>query len=82
MNENQDWLVAMDVSSPDLDRLVDAARAGGALGAKLSGGGRGGNMIALVTAESQDAVRDQLLGAGAVRVLESQFGPLAPNDLG
>ncbi len=47
MLENHRLLGQLTVSSPDLDRLVEAAVAGGALGAKLSGGGRGGNMIAL-----------------------------------
>lgn len=80
MNENQRWLVEMTVSSPELDRLVRAARAAGALGAKLSGGGRGGNMIALVTAETQESVREGLLAAGAVRVLESHLAaqPVEP----
>lgn len=74
MNENQRWLVDMTVSSPELDNLVWAARAGGALGAKLSGGGRGGNMIALVTDATRETVRDRLLAAGAVRVLASELG--------
>ncbi len=56
MVENQAVLRAMTVSSAELDTLVDTALAAGALGAKLSGGGRGGNMIALVTNESQEAV--------------------------
>src|SRR3990172_7432533 len=47
MNENHELLQKLDVSSPDLDKLVLVAREAGALGAKLSGGGRGGNMIAL-----------------------------------
>ena len=40
--------------------------AAGALGAKLSGGGRGGNMIALVTEATASQVADALR-AGAVR---------------
>ncbi|MFH1183824.1 MAG: mevalonate kinase [Chloroflexota bacterium] len=50
MNENHALLQRLTVSSPELDRLVLAARRAGALGAKLSGGGRGGNMIALAPA--------------------------------
>jgi mevalonate kinase len=49
-NANHSLLQALTVSCPALDTLVDAARSAGALGAKLSGGGRGGNMIALVNA--------------------------------
>jgi mevalonate kinase len=57
-----------------LARLIAAARAAGALGAKLSGGGRGGNVIALVDAAAIDAaavdiVSRALLAAGARRVL-------------
>lgn len=55
-DENQQILAEMGVSSPPLERLIAAARDAGALGAKLSGGGRGGNVIALVTAESAQTV--------------------------
>ena len=56
MTENHKLLRDLTVSSPLLDNLVDSAIQAGALGAKLSGGGRGGNMIALVTEESQEFV--------------------------
>lgn len=66
MTENHGWLQKMTVSSPELDRLVEAALAAGALGAKLSGAGRGGNMIALVADnEMETAVRTALHQAGA-----------------
>ncbi len=68
MNDNHALLVDMTVSSAELDRLVNAANAHGALGAKLSGAGRGGNMIALVMPDSEDAVRRALLDAGARHV--------------
>jgi mevalonate kinase len=48
MDTNHELLQQLEVSSPELDTLVAAARSAGALGAKLSGGGRGGNIIALV----------------------------------
>ena len=57
------------VSSPVLDRLVTAAEQTGALGAKLSGGGRGGNILALVTPPTRAGVEAALLAAGAVRVI-------------
>ena len=56
MNENHTLLQKLTVSSPELDRLVEAARNAGAFGAKLSGGGRGGNMIALVKPEMAEPV--------------------------
>jgi mevalonate kinase len=71
MNQNHDRLREIGVSSPELEALVSSARAAGALGAKLSGGGRGGNMIALVTSETEFAVRTALEGAGAKRVIET-----------
>ena len=71
MDENHALLQEIGVSCPELDALVAAARAAGALGAKLSGGGRGGNMIALVTEETASEVADALRSAGAVRVIVS-----------
>ncbi|MCW4002985.1 MAG: mevalonate kinase [Candidatus Bathyarchaeota archaeon] len=47
MNENHRLLQEIGVSSKELDLLVDMARKQGALGAKLTGGGGGGCMIAL-----------------------------------
>ncbi|HUT17452.1 MAG TPA: mevalonate kinase, partial [Acidobacteriota bacterium] len=47
MNENHRLLQEIEVSSNELDLLVDVARKHGAFGAKLTGGGGGGCMIAL-----------------------------------
>jgi mevalonate kinase len=69
MDQNHVLLQEMTVSSPELDKLVRAARNAGALGAKLSGGGRGGNMIALVTTETKETVAKSLTEAGARRVI-------------
>ena len=74
MQANHTHLQTLTVSSPELDRLVEAALTAGALGAKLSGGGRGGNMIALVTPETASTVRAALLAAGAVHVFETTVG--------
>ncbi len=71
MTRNHTLLQSLTVSSPELDRLVQAALDAGALGAKLSGGGRGGNMIALVTPETRAAVEDGLRRAGAAHVLST-----------
>lgn len=69
MAENHALLQQMTVSSAELDRLVAAAHQAGALGAKLSGGGRGGNMIALVTPQTEATVHSALLHAGARQVI-------------
>lgn len=69
MDENHALLQDMTVSSPELDRLVSAARKAGATGAKLSGGGRGGNMIALVESGKASFVADALMSNGAARTI-------------
>lgn len=69
MNANHAALQWLGVSCAELDHLCDVARANGALGAKMSGGGRGGNLIALARdAAHADELRATLLAAGAVRV--------------
>lgn len=74
MERNHSLLQEMGVSSPALDRLCQAARQAGALGAKLSGGGRGGNMIALVQPDAAQRVANALLRAGAVRSFPTVIG--------
>lgn len=48
MNENQEHLSWFGVSTPALDTICKVARESGALGAKLTGGGRGGCAVILV----------------------------------
>jgi mevalonate kinase len=72
MNENHELLQEMKVSSPELDKLVSAAISAGALGAKLSGGGRGGNMIALVETEKAETITRSLEAAGAQHTIITQ----------
>jgi mevalonate kinase len=69
MDENHAMLRSMNVSSPELDNFVEAAREAGALGAKMSGGGRGGNMIALVQASKAGSIAKALRNAGAVNTI-------------
>jgi mevalonate kinase len=71
MAHNHAHLQTLTVSSPALDHLVDAAIRAGAIGAKLSGGGRGGNMIALIDPANESSVRAALLDAGAMRVFST-----------
>ncbi len=54
-----------DVSCVELDLAVAAALASGALGARMTGGGFGGSVIALVPAELVDAVGDAVTAAFA-----------------
>lgn len=64
LNHNQLLLDTLGVSSPELEQLIQAALESGALGAKLSGAGLGGNMIALTTREKSEAVLSGLRQAG------------------
>ena len=72
MDHNHAFLQELTVSSPELDVLVEAARKAGALGAKMSGGGRGGNMIALVDPAQAGSVAGALMSAGAKRTIVTE----------
>ena len=52
-----------EVSCPELDAAVDAARQAGALGARMTGGGFGGSTIALVRAHDVAAVSEAVTRA-------------------
>jgi mevalonate kinase len=63
MNQNHTLCQKLTVSCPELDSLVDICRAAGAVGAKMSGTGRGGLMIALTPGKAlQDKVAKALEG--------------------
>lgn len=63
MNLNHGLLNALQVSTLTLEEMIDIARANGALGAKLTGGGGGGAMIALCP-ENRDKIAKSLESAG------------------
>ena len=67
MNRNQELLDEIGVSTPSLDHLITVARRAGALGAKLTGAGGGGCMIALCAdASSEDRIGRRLARAGGL----------------
>ena len=66
MNINHTLLADLGVSSDKLNALTHTARQAGALGAKLSGAGLGGNIIALVDQQTVEPVRKALTDAGVV----------------
>ncbi|MFD2306710.1 mevalonate kinase [Enterococcus termitis] len=67
MNAAHEQLKALTVSNTQLDQLVDTAKKNGALGAKLTGGGRGGCMISLAASHEQALkIADALKQTGAV----------------
>lgn len=68
-------LSALGVSNERLDTLVRAARKAGALGAKLTGAGRGGCMLALARdGESAEKLALELTRAGARAIWRFTFG--------
>ena len=73
MDANHALLQQLTVSSPELDRLTESARRSGGSGAKLSGGGRGGNMIALVEKDRAAHVAKALMSAGAKRTIITEI---------
>jgi len=74
MNENQKLLELVGVSSPELEGLITAARSAGALGAKLTGGGGGGCMIAIAKPEDHSKVARAIEQAGG-RIVPGAFAP-------
>ncbi|MEX2031009.1 MAG: mevalonate kinase [Anaerolineales bacterium] len=75
MNDNQTLLASLGVSTPALERIASSARTAGAWGAKLSGAGLGGNVVALVAPESSAAVAHAMTGAGALRTIQTEVDP-------
>lgn len=78
MTDNHRLLAGIGVSTDLIDALVDAALDAGSLGAKISGGGLGGCMIAL----AEDPLRAQVIlrrlhEAGAVRTWIVPLGEVA-----
>ena len=74
MDENHKLLQEIDVSCRELNELVEIAKKHGALGAKLTGGGRGGCMIALTPGkELQERVAKATESAGFA-VLRTKIG--------
>lgn len=69
MDESHLHLAALGVSGPELDTLAAAARTAGALGAKLTGGGLGGCLLALAPdLTTAEHVAAELRAAGATAV--------------
>jgi galactokinase len=54
-----------EISCPELDLAVDSARAAGAIGARMTGGGFGGSAIALTPVQDEQQVRDAVVRAFA-----------------
>jgi hydroxymethylglutaryl-CoA reductase len=57
MNINQGLLNALQVSGREIEEIIDIARSNGAIGAKLTGGGGGGAVIALCPEDAEKVVK-------------------------
>jgi len=74
MNENHRLLQEIEVSCKELDYLVDLARKQGAFGAKMTGGGGGGCMLALTPGKDlQEKVASAIENEG-FEVLRTKIG--------
>ena len=74
MNENHRLLQKIEVSCKELDCLVELAREEEALGAKMTGGGGGGCMLALTPGkERQEKVASAIENKG-YKVLKTKIG--------
>lgn len=87
MDENQECLEKLNVSSPALNKLIKLSKKNGALGAKISGAGGGDCIIALVSPEKKEQfkkslrqnkiqVLDILAGSGKPRTHDLTVGAL------
>jgi len=72
MNMNHALLCAIGVSNEPLEKLVFAARRAGALGAKLTGAGGGGCMVALATAEKLKDIAEAIERDGGQAFITSK----------
>jgi mevalonate kinase len=74
MNENHRLLQEIEVSCKELDYLVDLARKEGSFGAKMTGGGGGGCMLALTPGRNlQEKVASAIESKG-FEVLRTKIG--------
>lgn len=69
MNDNQVLLRKIGVSHPSLENLIELSMKHGGLGAKLCGGGMGGNIIILTDIDKADTISELLLVNGASQTI-------------
>ena len=74
MDENHRLLQEIEVSCKELDELVAIAKENGALGAKVTGGGGGGSMVALTPGKELQGKVAQAMEARGFKVLRTRIG--------
>jgi mevalonate kinase len=75
INRNQEILAELDLSCPELNLLIERALKAGALAAKLTGGGKGGHMLALVEEDSLQSVLGTLQDASGGKAFSTSLDP-------
>ncbi len=70
---------AFENSCDELDIVVEAAREAGALGARLSGGGWGGSVVALVKANEADAICEKIIATCKTKGLDPTAETIIPS---
>ena len=71
---NHKLLNSIGVGHEELEKIIDIAKEADALGAKLTGGGGGGNMVALAKdKKTQKKIHDAITEAG-YRAYQTSFG--------
>jgi hydroxymethylglutaryl-CoA reductase len=72
MNVCQGFLNAIEVSTPELEKMIAIARQNGAVGAKLTGAGGGGSIVALCPGKVSNVTR--ALEAAGYQIVKMQNG--------
>jgi hydroxymethylglutaryl-CoA reductase len=75
MNISQGLLNSIGVSNPDLESMIDISRSSGALGAKITGSGGGGSIIALCP-EMELNISENLINAGYETIIINKSNKL------
>jgi mevalonate kinase len=74
MNRNQFLLKEAEISCPELDLLINLCRGAGALGAKLTGSGGGGCMLALTPGKDQQEKVASAVESQGFQAIRSRLG--------
>ncbi|MFH1788531.1 MAG: mevalonate kinase [Candidatus Altiarchaeota archaeon] len=74
MDENQKLLAEMTLSCPEIEEIIDAAKSAGAVGAKLTGTGRGGSVIALTPGDELQQKVAEAIEAKGYATLKTAIG--------